>query len=155
MPALKSAGILAFRRRNGQLEVLLVHPGGPYWRHKDEGAWSVPNGLVSEGEDELAAARREFEEETGSQADGPFIPLPSVRQKSGKTIVVWAMEGNLDADSIRSNLFELEWPPRSGRMETFPEVDRAAWVSVADARSKLIPGQHALLDALVARLGGR
>src|SRR6059036_3245168 len=122
-----SAGLLMFRLRDGEPEVLLVHPGGPFWAKKDEGAWSIPKGEFEAGEDPLEASRRELEEETGIVARGTFVPLGSARQKSGKLVHAWALEQDADAASIRSNTFTLEWPPRSGHMREFPEVDRAAW----------------------------
>ena len=158
--ARRSAGILLFRRRaagGGELEVLLVHPGGPFWARRDAGAWSVPKGEVDAGEDERACALRELTEETGAAfpdaADDDLLPLGEVRQKGGKVVVAWALEGDLDADAIVSNTFELEWPPRSGRVQTFPEVDRAAWLSLPAAREQLLPAQAPFLDRL-AELAG-
>jgi predicted NUDIX family NTP pyrophosphohydrolase len=148
MPRKLSAGILLYRRRAELLEVFLVHPGGPFWLRMDDGAWSVPKGEYREGEDPLQAARREFREETGFPAEGPVIALPEVVQPSGKRVSVWALEGDLDPDQLRSNLFELEWPPHSGQRQGFPEVDRGAWFSLTAARHKLLPAQVALLDAL-------
>jgi predicted NUDIX family NTP pyrophosphohydrolase len=139
-----------FRRRAGALEVLLVHPGGPFWAKKDLGAWTIPKGEIAEGEDELAAARREFEEETGIVPKGPFHLLGSVSQKAGKIVHAWAFEGDCDPAGVRSNTFEMEWPPRSGQRRVFPEVDRAGWLSLAAAREKINPGQAPLLDALAA-----
>jgi predicted NUDIX family NTP pyrophosphohydrolase len=130
------------------LEVLLVHPGGPYWAHQDSGAWSIPKGEYAPDEDPLAAAQREFTEETGFSVSGPFIPLTPVRQASGKVIFAWAAAGDLDPTHIHSNSFELEWPPRSGTMREFQEVDRGAWFSISDARFKLIAGQRPLLAQL-------
>ncbi|MGZ5048522.1 MAG: NUDIX domain-containing protein [Usitatibacter sp.] len=146
--ATQSAGILLHRRRDGALEVLLVHPGGPYWKNKDAGAWSIPKGEVDPGEDPLAAAQREFAEETGIVAAGPFVALTPRRQKSGKTIHAWAAEGDADASAVKSNEFEMEWPPRSGKLASFPEVDRAAWFPLAEARAKIIAGQAPFLDEL-------
>lgn len=143
-----SAGILLYRRRGGTLEVLLVHPGGPFWRNKDLGAWSIPKGKAEPGEDLLAVARREFEEETGVQVEGPFTDLGEVRQRKGKVVYGWAVEGDLDVAAIRSNTFAMEWPPRSGRMQEFPEVDRAAFFGIEEARRKMNPGQVGLLDLL-------
>ncbi|MFZ5450182.1 MAG: NUDIX domain-containing protein [Thermodesulfobacteriota bacterium] len=143
-----SAGILLYRRRQGGLEVFLVHPGGPFWAGKDEGAWSVPKGEYTPGEDPLAAARREFEEETGCSAEGDLIPLRPLKQPSGKIIQAWALAGDCDADAIRSNTFALEWPPRSGRRQEFPEVDRAAWFPLKVAREKISSGQVGFLDEL-------
>jgi len=146
-----SAGLLMFRRREPDPEVLLVHPGGPFWQNKDDGAWSIPKGLYEKDEDPLAAARREFEEETGCRADGEFVALGSFRQPGGKTIAAWAVEGDFGAAALRSNTFTMEWPPRSGRLTTFPEVDRAEWFSPAPARTKLLKGQVPILDAFLAR----
>jgi len=137
-----------YRRRGGGIELLLVHPGGPYWRNKDDGAWSIPKGEIDEGEDAEAAARREFEEELGVRLDGAMIPLGSIRQKGGKLVEAFAIEGDLDPEAIVSNRFECEWPPLSGRLESFPEVDRAGWFTPADAREKLLESQHPLLDRL-------
>lgn len=147
-----SAGILMYRRRDGALEVLLVHFGGPYWRKKDAGAWSMPKGLVEEGEDPATAARREFEEELGVRPDGALTPLGRIRQSGGKWVEAFALEGDLDADAIVSNGFTLEWPPRSGRMQTFPEVDRARWYGMASAAEMILPSQRPLLDALEAAI---
>ena len=148
-----SAGLLLYRRRGAALEVLLVHPGGPFWRGKDEGAWSIPKGEVAAGEELLACARREFQEETGFAPDGEFRPLAPVRQAGGKQIFAWAVEGDIDAASVESNHFSLEWPPRSGRMQEFPEIDRAAWLDLANARRKINPGQRPLIDALERLVG--
>ncbi|MBV8508806.1 MAG: NUDIX domain-containing protein, partial [Xanthobacteraceae bacterium] len=126
-----SAGILVYRETNGALEVLLAHPGGPFWARKDEGAWTIPKGLVEPGADLLATAQREFTEETGFVADGPFVPLAPVRQSSGKIVHAFACRGDVDAAKLISNTFEIEWPPRSGRRRQFPEVDRAAWFDLA------------------------
>jgi predicted NUDIX family NTP pyrophosphohydrolase len=154
--ARRSAGILLYRRRAGALEVFLVHPGGPFWTKRDEGAWSIPKGEFPQEEDALDAALREFEEETGtSLARRPradFAALPPVRQGGGKTVFAWAAEGDLDADSVRSNLFTMEWPPRSGVQREYPEVDRAAWYAMETARRKLLAAQLPLLDALEALL---
>jgi predicted NUDIX family NTP pyrophosphohydrolase len=143
-----SAGILLWRRRTDGFEVLLVHPGGPFHAARDDGAWSIPKGEIDDGEDPLAAARREFAEETGFDPSPPFAPLPPVRQRAGKRVLAWAAEGDLDPAAIVSNTFELEWPPRSGRMRTYPEVDRAGWFPLDAARTKLLAGQLPLLDAL-------
>jgi predicted NUDIX family NTP pyrophosphohydrolase len=145
-----SAGILAFRRKP-TLEFLLAHPGGPYWRNKDEGAWSIPKGNVESG-DLLACAKREFREETGLVPSGPFVTLTPLRQKSGKTVHAFAMEADFDLGAFSSNLFEMEWPPRSGKRQNFPEVDRVAYFGVANARRKILPGQRAFIDELVLRL---
>jgi len=155
----RSAGILLFRRAGGdQLEVLLVHPGGPFWAKRDAGAWTIPKGEVDAGEAERACALRELEEETGAAfpdaLEHELLPLGEVRQKSGKVVSAWALERDLDAGGIHSNTFELEWPPRSGRMQTFPEVDRAGWFALAAARRKLLPAQAPFLDRL-AEIAGR
>jgi predicted NUDIX family NTP pyrophosphohydrolase len=148
MPKL-SAGIVLYRRRATGLEVFLVHPGGPFWKNKDRGAWSIPKGQYEAGEDALASAKREFEEETGARLpEGKLLPLGEVRQPGGKIVTAWALEGDCAAEEIRSNLFELEWPPRSGKVERFPEVDRAGWFELAEARDKLLPGQHEFLNRL-------
>ena len=147
-----SAGLLLYRRRQNRIEVLLVHPGGPFWARKDAGAWSIPKGEAAAGEDLLARARQEFLEETGSAAAGRFHPLKPVRQPGGKTVHAWAVEGDLDADGIRSNTFAMEWPPRSGRQQEFPEVDRAQWFDLAAAREKINKGQAPLLAELASLL---
>ena len=153
MPA-SSAGILLYRRRGDRLEVLLVHPGGPFWARRDQGAWSVPKGEYAAGEDPLDAARREFAEELGVEPpDGPAEDLDEVRQKGGKRVHAWALEGDLDAAAIESNTFELEWPPRSGRMIDVPEVDRAEWFALERAREKINPAQAELLDRLARAVG--
>ncbi len=146
-----SAGILMYRKVDAVTEVFLVHPGGPFFINKDEGAWSIPKGEIDEGEDPLAAAKREFEEETGCRPEGPFLPLTPVKQKGGKTVLSWAAEGGCDASSIKSNTFSLEWPPKSGRLREFPEVDRAAWFSLGAARTKINPAQVVLLDELASK----
>ncbi|WP_315831034.1 NUDIX domain-containing protein [Bradyrhizobium prioriisuperbiae] len=145
---LASAGILMYRRCDGELEVLLVHPGGPFWRNKDDGTWSIPKGEMAEDEDPEAAARREFEEELGVALTDTLVPLGEIKQRGGKRVHGFAVEGDLDATAIRSNTFELEWPPKSGRMQTFPEVDRAEWFALDIARDKILSGQRALLDRL-------
>jgi predicted NUDIX family NTP pyrophosphohydrolase len=137
------------------LEVFLVHPGGPFWAGKDERAWSIPKGEPREGEDPLTAARREFEEETGFSVDGPFLPLPPLEQPSGKVITAWAVEGDCDPSVLRSNTFSMEWPPRSGAYDEFPEVDRGAWFGIAEAGRKLVKGQVRLVDELCRLLGVR
>jgi len=146
-----SAGILSFRRGGRRLDVLLVHPGGPYWRKRDEGAWSIPKGVVV-SDDLLACARREFNEETGLTAEGTFVALTPARQKSGKIVHAFALESDFDLSRVTSNTFEMEWPPRSGRMQNFPEVDRAAWFDLATARKKILPGQLPFIEELVERL---
>jgi len=149
--AKRSAGILLFRR-TPELEVLLVHPGGPFWASKDLGAWSIPKGEHEEGEDAQACAIREFTEETGSApAPGQLDDLGTVKQKAGKVVQAWALEGDLDAAAIRSNTFTLQWPPRSGRMKEFPEIDRAQWFPVDQARERINPAQAVFLDRLTGR----
>ena len=151
--ASRSAGILLYRSADGGAEVLLVHPGGPFWARKDAGAWSIPKGEYEDGEDPRSCALREFEEETGTALPpGELIELGSVRQKGGKVVSAWAAEGDLDAESVRSNTFTMEWPPRSGRTAEFPEIDRAAWFGIDTAREKLLPAQAELLDRLLERL---
>lgn len=147
-----SAGILLFRRRGEALEVLLAHPGGPYWANRDLGSWSIPKGLIGAGEDPLAAARREFHEETGFDVDGRFVELGTEKQPSGKIVHAWALEGDLDPGKIVSNTFSLEWPPRSGKMQEFPEVDRGEWFDPEAARKKITTGQRPLLERLLAEL---
>ena len=148
----KSAGLLLYRHKGGAVEVLLVHPGGPFFSKKDDGAWTIPKGVCEPGEDALAAARREFKEETGMAPAGEFIPLGKFRQSSSKIVLAWAVEGEFDATKLASNTFSLEWPPRSGRVREFPEIDRAGWFSPAEARRKIVKGQAPILDALLARL---
>lgn len=145
-----SAGILAYRRKHG-LELLLAHPGGPYWWHKDAGAWSIPKGIVESG-DLLACAKREFNEETGLTAAGNFIALEPIRQKSGKTVHAFALEGDFDLTGFASNEFEMEWPPRSGKMQRFPEIDRISYFKLATARRKILSAQRPFIDELVRRL---
>ena len=144
-----------FRRAAGGAEVLLAHPGGPFWSRRDAAAWTLPKGEIAPGEDPLDAARREFLEETGFASTPPFLSLGELRQKSGKRISAWAFEGDADPARLLSNLFELEWPPRSGRMQSFPEVDRIAWFDLQEARRKLIAGQAPFIDALEQWLQGR
>jgi predicted NUDIX family NTP pyrophosphohydrolase len=147
----RSAGLLMYRRtRGGGLELLLVHPGGPFWARKDEGAWSIPKGEYDDGEDPLAAARREFAEELGAEADGAFVDLGEVTQAGRKVVRAFALEGDFDVNGLRSNTFELEWPPKSGRRQTFPEVDRAEWFSPAEARRKILAAQQPFIDRLLA-----
>jgi|SRR5215472_10989634 len=143
-----SAGLLLYRLRQGAPEVFLVHPGGPFWTRKDAGAWSIPKGEAAAGEELLAAAQREFREETGLAVAGHFRALAPVRQPSGKVVHAWAIEADCDASAIRSNAFEMEWPPHSGKKQAFPEVDRAAWLDLATARGKITRGQLGLLDQL-------
>lgn len=142
-----------YRRRASIIEVLLVHPGGPYWAKKDDGAWGIPKGLTDPGEDGLAAARREFLEETGVAAEGAAVALGDFRQPSRKIISAWGLEGDLDPSALRSNTFEMEWPPRSGQTQAFPEIDRAGWFAPEAAARKMLPGQRPILAALLAHLG--
>jgi len=144
----KSAGLLIYRRASGPIEVLLVHPGGPFWARKDEGAWSIPKGLIEEGEDELAAARREAREELGREIKGRFERLGEYQQSAAKVVVAWSVEADLDidADAVAGSTFEMEWPPRSGVMKAFPEVDRACWFGQAEAERKILKGQNAILQ---------
>jgi predicted NUDIX family NTP pyrophosphohydrolase len=152
--AKRSAGILMFRGSGAELSLLLVHPGGPFWAKKDDGAWSIPKGEYEEGEDPLLVARREFEEELGSPAPpGDIIELGELVQPSRKTVTAYGIEGDFDPSSLRSNLFELELPPRSGCMQYFPEVDRAEWFAPDEARTKILPGQRPFIDRLLERLG--
>lgn len=151
--AKRSAGLLPFRRTGSELEVFLVHPGGPFWKNKDAGAWSLVKGEYEGAEDAMAAAQREFTEETGFVLpDVEFLPLGEVRQASGKVVTAWAVEQDLDPVMLRSNTFEMEWPPKSGRTQAFPEVDRAAWFPLPEARVKLVQTQTALLQRLAERL---
>ena len=147
-----SAGILMWRRRDGEPQLLLAHFGGPMWRNRDDGAWAIPKGLIEPGEEAEETARREFEEETGHKPDGALIPLGRIRQKGGKWVEAFALEGDLDPASIVSNRFTTEWPPRSGRFESFPEIDRAEWFGLAAARKKILPSQLPLIDLIEARL---
>lgn len=150
----RSAGILLYRRAGHAIQVLLAHPGGPFWARKDEGAWTIPKGEF-ENEDALAAARREFEEETGSVVDGEFITLTPCTQKNGKIVHAFALEGDLDASAITSNTFEMEWPPHSGKRRAFPEIDRAEWFTLEAAGEKINPAQRALLVELKQKLNAR
>lgn len=145
-----AAGLLLNRFHNKELQVFLVHPGGPFWKNKDAGAWSIPKGEPAENEDLLEAAKREFEEETGFAVAGKFIELSPIKQKSGKLVYVWALEKNVDAKKIKSNLFELEWPLNSGKKQKFPEVDKAAWFNIEEAKEKINPAQVLLIDQLVS-----
>jgi predicted NUDIX family NTP pyrophosphohydrolase len=148
----RSAGILLFRRIGPEPEVLLVHPGGPFWKNKDEGAWSIPKGEYDQNEDPLAAAKRELEEETGLSPSGDFISLGEVRQSGGKTVTAWAVEGSCDAANIRSNTFSMPWPPGSKDLQEFPEVDRAEWFAMGIARRKILKGQTELPERLARHL---
>lgn len=143
-----SAGLLVYRLREGRLQVFLVHPGGPFWARKDLGAWSLPKGEFTEPEDPLEAARREFQEETGFDLEGPFEPLTPRRQSTGKIVHAWAVEGDLDPRHVRSNTFLLEWPKGSGRQKEFPEIDRADWFDLEEAKRHILPGQAGFLDEL-------
>ena len=147
-----SAGLLLYRIRDGELEFLLAHPGGPFWKDRDAGAWTIPKGEINEGENPLAAARREFEEEVGLKPDGQFMELTPIQQKGGKIVRAWAVEGDGDITNIKSNLFEMEWPPKSGRFQTCPEVDRAAFFRIQEAKSKINSAQIPFLEELKARL---
>jgi predicted NUDIX family NTP pyrophosphohydrolase len=144
----QSAGLLIYRRRNDRIEVFLVHPGGPFWQNKDAGAWSIPKGEFAPSEDPLEVAQRELHEETGFHVEGPFVPLDSVKQKSGKTVHAWTVEADFDADKIQSNTFSMEWPRRAGKLREFPEVDRAAWFDFDTASEKIIEAQRDLLKQL-------
>ena len=147
MPAPRSAGILLFRRR-GEIEVLLAHFGGPFWANKDAGAWAIPKGLIEPGESAEAAARREFAEEVGPVPPGPLVPLRPLRQKGGKIVEAFALEGDFDPAMLASNSFTIQWPPRSGRMQSFPEVDQVRWFTAREAGEKMLPSQLPLLEAL-------
>lgn len=147
-----SAGILMYRLHEDDPQVLLAHPGGPFWRRRDEGAWMLPKGELQPGEEAEAAARREFEEELGVSAVGPLHPLGRLRQRGGKWVEAFALEGEFDPVTLRSNVFELEWPPRSGQRASFPEIDRVAWFTLAQARARILPSQETLLDRLEAYL---
>jgi predicted NUDIX family NTP pyrophosphohydrolase len=152
--AKQSAGILLYRGRGPALRLMLVHPGGPFWAKKDGGAWSIPKGEYEEGDDPLLVARREFGEELGSPAPaGDAIELGDLVQPSRKVVTAFALEGDFDPSRLKSNLFELEWPPKSGRLQSFPEVDRAEWFTVEEARDKILPGQRPFIDRLLERLG--
>jgi predicted NUDIX family NTP pyrophosphohydrolase len=150
-----SAGILLFRRRPAGVEVMLVHPGGPFWAKKDAGAWSIPKGLVNEGEDLLPAAKREFLEETGMAIEGECLDLGQHKQPGGKTIAAFAQEGDFDPESLKSNAFSIEWPPHSGRAAEFPEVDKAGWFTVDEAMEKATKGQRRIIAALAEMLGAK
>lgn len=147
-----SAGIVLYRRINKKIEIFLVHPGGPFWKGKDKGAWSIPKGEFTEDEDPLTVARREFNEETGQTVDGNFEQLTPVKQKGGKIVHAWAVEGDADSDNIVSNTFQQEWPYKSGKWITIPEVDKAAWFSAEEAKEKINPAQTAFIDELLERI---
>ena len=148
----RSAGLLLYRRANADLEVFLVHPGGPFWAKKDNGAWSIPKGEYEEGEDALNAARREFHEETGFTAQGVFLDLGVIKQAGGKTVTAWAFEGNCDPQHLKSNLCKIEWPPRSTHLVEIPEVDRCGWFSIPEAKKRILKSQQPLLEILCRRL---
>jgi len=153
----KSAGLLLFRYASsppGDIEVLLAHPGGPYWARKDDGAWSIPKGEITDDEEPLAAAKREFEEEMGHPIEGSFLALEPLKQPSGKLVLAWAVGADFDPSTLASNSFSMEWPPKSGRQEQFPEVDRAAWFPIAVARRKILTGQAPFLDQLLDKVPG-
>jgi len=150
----RSAGVLLFRRKGPQVEVLLAHPGGPFWKNKDEGGWSIPKGEYGQGEDSLAAAKRELTEETGLTPSGAFIPLGEIRQPGGKVVTAWAVEANFDVTRIHSNTFSMPWPPGSGTLREFPEVDRAEWFLLEAARRKILKGQAELLERPARHLHG-
>jgi predicted NUDIX family NTP pyrophosphohydrolase len=152
MAGTSSAGLLLYRIRHAAIEVLLVHPGGPYWKTKDDGAWSIPKGEFSGAEDPLVAARREFFEETGVAIEGDLRALKPIQQSGGKIVHAWAVEGDLDPTTIVSNTFDIEWPPRSGRLQSFPEIDRAAWFALPEATRKILRGQVPLLEELAQML---
>jgi predicted NUDIX family NTP pyrophosphohydrolase len=151
--AKRSAGLLLYRRRDNAVELLLVHPGGPFWARKDDGAWSIPKGEYSEHEDPLVVAKREFEEETGARPHGDPLPLGDIVQKGRKVVTGFALEGDFDPAALRSNTFEMEWPPKSGRKQSFPEVDRAQWFAPAEARQKILASQGELITRLLKALG--
>jgi predicted NUDIX family NTP pyrophosphohydrolase len=153
--AKQSAGILVFRKKNNRLEVFLVHPGGPFWIKKDLGAWSIPKGEIEEGEDPMNVAIREFNEETGQEMNGEFMALQAVKQKGGKTVIAWAIEGEVNEEKIISNTFEIEWPPKSGKMKSFPEIDKAEWFSIPAAKEKINPAQINFIDELTTILKDR
>ena len=148
----KSAGILLYRVKNKFLEVFLVHPGGPFWAKKDLGAWSIPKGEFTEDENPLDAAKREFQEEIGIYCTGEFIPLTAVKQKGGKIVYAWALEGDIDPNQIKSNTFEIEWPPKSGKKQEFPEIDKGEWFNISEAKQKINKNQVALIEELMSKL---
>jgi predicted NUDIX family NTP pyrophosphohydrolase len=151
----QSAGILLYRIASGRVEVFLVHPGGPFWAKKDDGAWSIPKGEFADGEEPLEAAKREFQEETSFPIQGAFTPLSPAKQPSGKIVYAWAVEGDIDAGAVRSNTFSMEWPPKSGNTKSFPEIDRANWFDLDTAKVKILKGQLGLLEQLVRNLQQR
>ena len=149
----KSAGIILYRKRNGFLEIFLIHPGGPFWKNKDDGAWSIPKGELDENEDPLKAAQREFKEETGITINGFFCELTPIKQKSGKLVYAWALEKNIDIPTISSNYFEIEWPPKSKQLKQFPEVDKGEWFNTTSAKQKINPSQVAFIEELMQKVG--
>ncbi|WP_213806629.1 NUDIX domain-containing protein [Granulicella sp. dw_53] len=151
----RSAGLLMYRKRQGEVEVFLVHPGGPFWARKDQGAWTIPKGEYENDEEPLAAAQREFLEETGFIATGSFIELGSIRQKSGKVVIAWAVEGDCDPTQLKSNICEIEWPPKSGKRLEIPEIDRGSWFSSRNARTHIRSEQIPLLEALESWIAAR
>jgi predicted NUDIX family NTP pyrophosphohydrolase len=151
----RSAALLVYKRATDGLQVFLVHPGGPFWAKKDHGAWSIPKGEFDDGEDGLAAARREFFEEVGQQVDGAFLALTPCKQKGGKVVHAWAVEGEVDEAAVKSNEFELEWPPQSGRKARFPEVDQGRWFAIPEAKRRILASQLPILDELLTKLDGR
>ena len=148
----QSAGLLLYRLKANVMEVLLVHPGGPFWKNKDEGAWSIPKGEFPAGEDGLEAAKRELYEETGYQLTGNFLTLTPIKQRGGKTVHAWALKTDLDTSQVTSNTFEMEWPPRSGKKQEFPEIDKAEWFQIPEARQKINPSQAPLIDELLVKI---
>ena len=151
----KSAGILLYRRTKSKLEIMLVHPGGPFWKNKDEGSWSIPKGEFADDENALDAAKREFEEETGFSCNGDFLELKSVKQKSGKMVFAWALEKDVDTSKVKSNEFEMEWPPKSGKQQRFPEIDRAQWFSADEAKQKINASQSTFINELISIISGK
>ena len=149
----KSAGIILYRKRNGFLEIFLIHPGGPFWKNKDDGAWSIPKGELDENEDPLKAAQREFKEETGITINGVFSELAPIKQKSGKLVYAWALEKDIDIPTIHSNYFEIEWPPKSKQLKQFPEVDKGEWFKITPAKQKINPAQVAFIEELMQKVG--
>jgi predicted NUDIX family NTP pyrophosphohydrolase len=146
----KSAGILAFRKKEKEIQFFLVHPGGPFWAKKDNAAWSIPKGEMEENEDHLVAAKREFNEETGLEIEGDFIPLIPIKQSGGKIVYAWAVEAELDENKVKSNEFSMEWPPKSGQYKMFPEIDKAAWFFADEAREKIVKGQVGFIEEVLA-----